>query len=98
MTSLPARVCVWSDPGIVFDEARGSINYWEPWYLGLEAGRTRKPGLVTSDNPRTGTYAQLIDEGGGTYLGYAADGSGRFFGVGRIEDFPALGNQPQRGD
>lgn len=25
---------VWSDPGIVFDETRPSINYWEPWYLG----------------------------------------------------------------
>lgn len=25
----------WSDPGIVFDETKGSnINYWEPWYLG----------------------------------------------------------------
>jgi dienelactone hydrolase len=27
---------VWSDPGIVFDEARHSINYQEPWYLGLD--------------------------------------------------------------
>ncbi len=26
---------VWSDPGIVFDETKGSsVNYWEPWYLG----------------------------------------------------------------
>ena len=24
----------WSDPGIVFDESRPSVNYWEPWYLG----------------------------------------------------------------
>ncbi|MDD2475634.1 MAG: prolyl oligopeptidase family serine peptidase [Dysgonamonadaceae bacterium] len=25
----------WSDPGIVFDETKGSgVNYWEPWYLG----------------------------------------------------------------
>ena len=28
-----AAVCI-SDPGIVFDEARGNVNYWEPWYLG----------------------------------------------------------------
>lgn len=28
-------VCaVWSDPGVVFTEARLSVNYWEPWYLG----------------------------------------------------------------
>ncbi|WP_244518603.1 prolyl oligopeptidase family serine peptidase [Parapedobacter composti] len=26
---------VWSDPGVVFDETKGSaVNYWEPWYLG----------------------------------------------------------------
>jgi len=29
----------WSDPGIVFDEARANVNYWEPWYLGLRAQR-----------------------------------------------------------
>ncbi|MFH5803015.1 prolyl oligopeptidase family serine peptidase [Alienimonas sp. DA493] len=27
---------VWSDPGVVFDESRPSVNYWEPWYLGYE--------------------------------------------------------------
>ena len=54
---------VWSDPGIVFDETRGSINYWEPWYLGLEAGRTRKPGLITAESPRTGPYVTLIERG-----------------------------------
>ena len=31
---------VWSDPGIVFDESRPNVNYWEPWYLGWEPGRT----------------------------------------------------------
>ena len=29
----------WSDPGIVFDETRPNINYWEPWYLGLGCDR-----------------------------------------------------------
>ena len=24
----------WSDPGIVFDDTRPNVNYWEPWYLG----------------------------------------------------------------
>lgn len=54
---------VWSDPGIVFDETRGSINYQEPWYLGLDPAVTRKPGLVTADNPRTGAYKTLIERG-----------------------------------
>jgi dienelactone hydrolase len=53
----------WSDPGIVFDETRPNVNYWEPWYLGWEAGRTRKPGVPTADNPRTGPYAKLVAGG-----------------------------------
>ena len=24
----------WSDGGIVFDESRPNVNYWDPWYLG----------------------------------------------------------------
>ena len=50
---------VWSDPGIVFDETRPNVNYWEPWYLGWEPGRTRKPGVPTAENPRTGAYRRL---------------------------------------
>ena len=42
---------VWSDPGIAFDETRGSINYQEPWYLGLDPAISRKPGLVRADLP-----------------------------------------------
>jgi hypothetical protein len=53
----------WSDPGIVWDEARANVNYWEPWYLGWEAGVTRKPGLVTAENPRTGAYRVLVEKG-----------------------------------
>lgn len=53
----------WSDPGIVFDETRGSINYQEPWYLGLDPALTRKPGLVRADSPRTGAYKMLIERG-----------------------------------
>lgn len=52
---------VWSDPGVVFDETRGSINYQEPWYLGLDPAITRKPGLVSADSPRTGAYKTLIE-------------------------------------
>ncbi len=54
---------VWSDPGIVFDEKRSNVNYWEPWYLGYEPGRERKPGIPTKENPRTGPYKKLIESG-----------------------------------
>jgi hypothetical protein len=54
---------VWSDPGIVFDEARSNVNYWEPWYLGFDPAVTRKPGVVTPENPRTGPYKKLMEEG-----------------------------------
>jgi hypothetical protein len=53
----------WSDPGIVFDEKRANVNYWEPWYVGFERGKDRKPGIPTKDNPRTGPYKQLMEEG-----------------------------------
>ncbi|HEX7861005.1 MAG TPA: alpha/beta fold hydrolase [Verrucomicrobiae bacterium] len=54
---------VWSDPGIVFDESRPNINYWEPWYLGADPNITRKPGLPTASNPRTGAYKRLFESG-----------------------------------
>ncbi len=54
----------WSDGGIVFDEDRGDVNYWEPWYLGYEAGkRQRQAGIPSNENPRTGAYKQLVQEG-----------------------------------
>ncbi len=54
---------VWSDPGIVFDEKRSNVNYWEPWYLGYEPDRERKPGIPDDKNPRTGPYKKLVAEG-----------------------------------
>src|SRR5687768_3074822 len=53
----------WSDPGIVFDEKRSNVNYWEPWYLGEEPGVKRKPGIPNEANPRTGAYRVLIERG-----------------------------------
>ncbi|HTL18519.1 MAG TPA: acetylxylan esterase [Patescibacteria group bacterium] len=51
-----------SDPGVVFDETRPNVNYWEPWYLGLDPNHNRpKAGIPTSDNPRTGAYQRLIE-------------------------------------
>ena len=54
---------VWSDPGVVFDESRPNVNYWEPWYLGWEPGRTRTPGVLTPGNPRMGAYKALVESG-----------------------------------
>lgn len=56
---------VWSDPGIVFDETKGSaVNYWEPWYLGYYPkpwkNEWRKTGMVEG---ATGLYPKLIREG-----------------------------------
>jgi hypothetical protein len=53
----------YSDPGIAFDEKRPNVNYWEPWYIGWEEGRTRKPGVPNEDNPRTGPYKMLVATG-----------------------------------
>jgi hypothetical protein len=53
----------WSDPGIVFDERRSNVNYWEPWYLGYERGKWRQPGIPSVKNPRTGPYKRLIEGG-----------------------------------
>jgi len=54
---------IWSDPGVGFDEARPNVNYWEPWYLGWEPGRTRTRGVLTPESPRTGAYKRLVESG-----------------------------------
>lgn len=54
---------VWSDPGIVFEESRESINYWEPWYLGYHPKPWRKRGLITTENPAKGLYPKLVAGG-----------------------------------
>jgi len=54
---------VWSDGGIVFDEKRPNVNYWEPWYLGFDKNQKRVPGVPTKDNPRTGAYKTMIETG-----------------------------------
>ncbi|MCR9292732.1 MAG: prolyl oligopeptidase family serine peptidase [bacterium] len=49
----------WSDPGIVFDESRPNVNYWEPWYLGYHTPPWRERGTISEDNPARGLYATL---------------------------------------
>ena len=53
----------WSDPGIVFDDSRPSVNYWEPWYLGYHPKPWRRRGLITTENPARGLYPRLREQG-----------------------------------
>jgi hypothetical protein len=79
---------VWSDPGIVFDEKRGSINYWEPWYLGSDPKMTRKPGLITTESPRTGVYKVLVEQGRDLTEFQALMAPRPFLVSGGSEDYP----------
>lgn len=53
----------WSDGGIVWDEKRPNVNFWEPWYLGRDSAQTRTRGVPTETNPRTGAYKELVATG-----------------------------------
>lgn len=53
----------WSDPGIMFQDDRPSINYWEPYYLGYHPMPWRKRGMMTKENPGRGLYVRLRQEG-----------------------------------
>lgn len=53
----------WSDPGIVFDETKGSgVNYWEPWYLGYYQPPWKNTWDKTGENAK-GLYPKLKQEG-----------------------------------
>jgi hypothetical protein len=54
---------VWSDLGVVWDETRGDVNYWDPWYLGKTDGPPRPLGKPSEANPRTGAYKVLVESG-----------------------------------
>ena len=77
-----------SDPGIVFDEKRPNVNYWEPWYIGFEADRKRKAGIPTDSNPRTGAYKRLIEDGRDLHELHALIAPRPFLVSGGAEDRP----------
>jgi dienelactone hydrolase len=79
---------VWSDPGIVFDESRANINYWEPWYLGYESDRQRQRGIPSTANPRTGAYKELIRKGHDLHELHALMAPRPFLVSGGAEDPP----------
>lgn len=76
-----------SDPGIVFDETRSNVNYWEPWYLGFDPLEKRpKAGLPTAGNPRTGAYRQMVEAGRDLHELHALIAPRPFFVSGGAED------------
>lgn len=77
-----------SDPGVVFDETRPNVNYWEPWYLGFDPRVTRARGLPTPDNPRTGAYAVMRARGMDLHELHALIAPRPFFVSGGAEDPP----------
>lgn len=81
----------WSDGGIVFDEQRGNVNYWEPWYLGFDVSlpEQRKPGLPKDASGRTGPYKQLMADGRDLHELHALMAPRPFLVSGGSEDFPA---------
>jgi dienelactone hydrolase len=79
---------VWSDPGIVFDESRANINYWEPWYLGYEPDQQRQRGIPGTANPRTGAYKELIRRGHDLHELHALMAPRPFLVSGGAEDPP----------
>ena len=79
----------WSDGGIVFDESRSNVNYWEPWYLGFERERSRKPGIPKPENPRTGAYEKMLATGRDLHELHALMAPRPFLVSGGSEDPPS---------
>jgi hypothetical protein len=79
-----------SDPGIVFDEKRGNVNYWERWYIGFdpELKEQRKPGIPNDKNPRTGPYKKMMADGRDLHELHALMAPRPFFVSGGSEDPP----------
>jgi hypothetical protein len=79
----------WSDPGIMFDESRSNVNYWEPWYLGYDPVITRPRGVISPDRPRTGAYKKMIEQGRDLHEVHVLMCPRPFFVSGGSEDPPA---------
>lgn len=84
----PFACAVWSDPGIVFDESRPNINYWEPWYLGWDANVQRQRGVVSEASPRTGPYREMAETGRDLHELHALMAPRPFLVSGGAEDPP----------
>jgi hypothetical protein len=78
----------WSDPGIVFDQSRPSVNYWEPWYLGYHPKPWRERGVITEDNPARGLYPKLRQQNRDLHELHALMAPRPFLVSGGSEDTP----------
>jgi hypothetical protein len=79
-----------SDPGVMFDETRPNVNYWEPWYLGLDPGQPRpRAGIPSADNPRTGAYREMVVSGHDLHELHALIAPRPFLVSGGAEDPPS---------
>lgn len=78
----------WSDPGIMFDNSRVDVNYWEPWYLGYHPKPWRQRGLITKENPAKGLYPVLVAEGYNLHELHALMAPRPFLVSGGAEDTP----------
>jgi dienelactone hydrolase len=76
----------WSDPGIMFDDTRSNINYWEPWYLGYHPKPWRNRGLIKPENPAYGAYPKLRQQGHDLHELHALMAPRPFFVSGGEED------------
>ncbi len=81
---------VWSDPGIVFDDSRPNVNYWEPWYLGYYPppwnNTWRKTGNIEDAK---GLYPKLRKEGYDLHELHALMAPRPFLVSGGSEDGPS---------
>jgi len=53
----------WSDGGIVFDESRPNVNYWDPWYLGYYPPPWEQKDPSAKKNTTNGLYPKLVKDG-----------------------------------
>ena len=66
------------------------MNYWEPWYLGLDPARPRpKAGIPSDANPRTGAYKRMMETGRDLHELHALMAPRPFLVSGGSEDPPA---------
>ncbi|MBA2356212.1 MAG: acetylxylan esterase [Acidobacteria bacterium] len=88
-----------SDPGIVFDESRPNVNYWEPWYLGfdrlgphegsaLPSAAGPSAATPSAARPRAGAYKTLVETGRDLHELHALIAPRPFFVSGGAEDPP----------
>lgn len=78
----------WSYCGLCLGTVSADNYQGEPWYLGYDPAVTRKPGILTADNPRTGAYKRLVGSGHDLHELHALMAPRPFLVSGGAEDTP----------